>query len=136
MDSGPGKAQAAQAAAAAAAAAGGVGGNAGLSAEEMQAAMRSVEDETDAAAAAALEQENAEELAEFTREPTARVSLHADREGDRGREGGGGGSLRTACLLAVCFFCLMHVPLFPGIFAHHHDALAWLDSCGASPDFC
>jgi len=46
----------------------------GLSAEEMQAAMRSVEDETDAAAAAALEQENAAELAEFTMEPAARVS--------------------------------------------------------------
>ena len=44
-----------------------------LSAEEMQAAMRSVEDETDAAAAAALEQENAAELAEFTMEPAARV---------------------------------------------------------------
>ncbi len=40
----------------------------------MQAAMRSVEDETDAAAAAALEQENAAELAEFTMEPAARVS--------------------------------------------------------------
>ena len=40
----------------------------------MQAAMRSVEDETDAAAAAALEQENAAELAEFTVEPAARVS--------------------------------------------------------------
>jgi len=36
--------------------------------------MRSVEDETDAAAAAALEQENAAELAEFTMEPAARVS--------------------------------------------------------------
>ena len=35
--------------------------------------MRSVEDETDAAAAAALEQENAAELAEFTVEPAARV---------------------------------------------------------------
>ena len=44
-----------------------------LSAEEMQAAMRSVEDETDAAAAAALEQENAAELAEFNMEPAARV---------------------------------------------------------------
>jgi len=46
----------------------------------MQAAMRSVEDETDAAAAAALEQENAE-LAEFTMEPAARVSsqIHPDR---------------------------------------------------------
>ena len=41
----------------------------------MQAAMRSVEDETDAAAAAALEQENAAELAEFTMEPAARVSF-------------------------------------------------------------
>lgn len=41
----------------------------------MQAAMRSVEDETDAAAAAALEQENAAELAEFTVEPAARVCL-------------------------------------------------------------
>ncbi|KAA6418788.1 MAG: helicase SWR1 [Trebouxia sp. A1-2] len=46
----------------------------GLSAEEMQAAMRSVEDETDAAAAAALEQENAAELAEFTMEPAARAA--------------------------------------------------------------
>lgn len=46
----------------------------GLSAEEMQAAMRSVEDETDAAAAAALEQENAAELAEFTLEPASQVS--------------------------------------------------------------
>ena len=40
----------------------------------MQAAMRSVEDETDAAAAAALEQENAAELAEFTLEPASQVS--------------------------------------------------------------
>ena len=48
--------------------------SAGLSAEEMQAAMRSVEDETDAAAAAALEQENAAELAEFTLEPASQVS--------------------------------------------------------------
>ena len=53
------------------------GSSGGLSAEEMQAAMRSVEDETDAAAAAALEQENAAELAEFTVEPAARVSAHA-----------------------------------------------------------
>ena len=37
--------------------------------------MRSVEDETDAAAAAALEEENAAELAEFTMEPAARVSF-------------------------------------------------------------
>ena len=43
-------------------------GKEGLSAEEMQAAMRGVEDEADAAAAAALEQENAAELAEFTAE--------------------------------------------------------------------
>lgn len=49
--------------------------SAGLSAEEMQAAMRSVEDETDAAAAAALEQENAAELAEFTLEPASQVSF-------------------------------------------------------------
>lgn len=68
--SGGDKAQAAPVAAAATAAG---SGNAGLSAEEMQAAMRSVEDETDAAAAAALEQENAAELAEFTIEPAARV---------------------------------------------------------------
>ena len=47
-------------------------GKEGLSAEEMQAAMRGVEDEADAAAAAALEQENAAELAEFT----AEVCLH------------------------------------------------------------
>ena len=85
LDSGPDKVQAAPAAAA------GGGGNAGLSAEEMQAAMRSVEDETDAAAAAALEQENAAELAEFTMEPAARVSLQAGREGDvRWGEGKGG----------------------------------------------
>ena len=43
-------------------------GKEGVSAEEMQAAMRGVEDEADAAAAAALEQENAAELAEFTAE--------------------------------------------------------------------
>ena len=81
LDSGPDKTQTVPAAAA------GAGGDASLSAEEMQAAMRSVEDETDAAAAAALEQENAAELAEFTMEPAARVSLHA------GRGGGGGGAL-------------------------------------------
>ena len=69
MCAGSDKAEAASTAAAAA----GAGSNAGLSAEEMQAAMRSVEDETDAAAAAALEQENAAELAEFTVEPAARV---------------------------------------------------------------
>ena len=132
VDSGPDKAQAAPAAAAAAA--GGGGGNAGLSAEEMQAAMRSVEDETDAAAAAALEQENAAELAEFTMEPAARVSLHADRDGAEGRQkGGGGGSghhVSSGCIL----FCVLYMPLFPGILAHHLDALAWLDSCGAGPD--
>lgn len=50
-----------------------------VSAEEMQAAMRSVEDETDAAAAAALEQENAAELAEFTLEPASQVNKCVDR---------------------------------------------------------
>jgi len=48
----------------------------------MQAAMRSVEDETDAAAAAALEQENAAELAEFTMEPAARVSSVKSTQSD------------------------------------------------------
>ena len=66
---GPGSAQSGQAGAGPA--------SGGLSAEEMQAAMRSVEDETDAAAAAALEQENAAELAEFTLEPASQVS-HAN----------------------------------------------------------
>ena len=37
-----------------------------MSAEELRAAMKSAEDETDAAAATAAEQETAEELAEFT----------------------------------------------------------------------
>ncbi len=44
--------------------------------------MRSVEDETDAAAAAALEQENAAELAEFTMEPAARVSSVKSTQSD------------------------------------------------------
>lgn len=116
LDSGPDKTQAAPAAAAAA----GGGGNAGLSAEEMQAAMRSVEDETDAAAAAALEQENAAELAEFTMEPAARVRLHAGREGDEER---GGGGQDTLSLPPVCF-CLLCI--FLGVLAHHLDALPWL----------
>lgn len=40
-----------------------------MSAEEIRAAVRSVEDENDAAAATAAEQETAAELAEFTAEP-------------------------------------------------------------------
>ncbi len=66
-----------------------------VSAEEMQAAMRSVEDEGDAAAAAALEQETAEELAEFSADAGVAPSEAAegedeDAEGDdatRGRCG-------------------------------------------------
>ncbi|KAL3134959.1 Pharynx and intestine in excess protein 1 [Trebouxia sp. C0010 RCD-2024] len=82
----PGGGDKAQAAPVAAAATAAGSGNAGLSAEEMQAAMRSVEDETDAAAAAALEQENAAELAEFTIEPAARSAAEAGA-GDGGDEG-------------------------------------------------
>ena len=41
----------------------------GMSEEEVQAALRSVEDEGDRAAAAALERETADELAEFSAEP-------------------------------------------------------------------
>lgn len=40
-----------------------------MSADEIRAAVRSVEDENDAAAATAAEQETAAELAEFTAEP-------------------------------------------------------------------
>lgn len=40
-----------------------------MSTEDLRAAMRNAEDETDAAAATAAEQETAEELAEFTAEP-------------------------------------------------------------------
>lgn len=51
-------------------AAGGAGVSGGkMTAEDLRAAMRSAEDETDAAAAAAAELETAEELAEFTAEP-------------------------------------------------------------------
>ena len=42
-----------------------------MSEEEVAAALRSVEDEGDAAAAAALERETAAELAEFSAEPNA-----------------------------------------------------------------
>ncbi len=51
----------------------------GLSAEEMQAAMQSVEDETDQAAAQALALETEAELAEFNADP---VPKPADPEGD------------------------------------------------------
>ena len=42
-----------------------------MSEEEVAAALRSVEDEGDAAAAAALERETAAELAEFSAEPNS-----------------------------------------------------------------
>ena len=54
-----------------------------MSAEEMRAAMRSVEDENDAAAATAAEQETAEELAEFTAEPV----LAAENDEEDGEPG-------------------------------------------------
>ena len=54
-----------------------------MSAEEMKAAMRSVEDENDAAAATAAEQETAAELAEFTAEPAPA----ADNEDDDAEPG-------------------------------------------------
>ena len=73
--------------------------------------MRSVEDETDAAAAAALEQENAAELAEFTMEPAARVSLHADQDG-AGERQRGGGLPDTMSLLAVSSFAFCTHPSF------------------------
>ena len=80
--------------------------------------MRSVEDETDAAAAAALEQENAAELAEFTMEPAARVSLHAGREVGGGLEKGKQlGGKRTPCLYWPYSLCLVHI--FSGKLAHH-----------------
>ena len=47
---------------------------------EVQAAMRSLEDEGDAAAAAAAEAETANELAEFTNEPTQGASGEEARE--------------------------------------------------------
>lgn len=61
------------------------GSNAKMSAEELRAAMRSAEDETDAAAATAAEQETAEELLEFTAEP-APAADNEDQEGDPGEE--------------------------------------------------
>lgn len=51
----------------------------GLSAEEMQAAMQSVEDETDQAAAQALQLETEAELAEFNADPAPKP---LDPEGD------------------------------------------------------
>lgn len=53
-----------------------------MSEEEMQAAMRSVEDEGDRAAAAALELETAAELAEFSAEPGPKNGADADAEDD------------------------------------------------------
>ena len=57
--------------------------NAKMSTEELRAAMRNAEDETDAAAATAAEQETAEELAEFTAEPAP----GADNEDEDGEAG-------------------------------------------------
>lgn len=54
-----------------------------MSTEELRAAMRSAEDETDAAAATAAEKETAEELAEFTAEP-APGGDNEDEEGEPG----------------------------------------------------
>ena len=64
---------------AAAAAAGAPTAAGGLSAEEMQAAMQSVEDETDQAAAQALQLETEAELAEFNADPAPKP---LDPEGD------------------------------------------------------
>eukprot|EP00884_Botryococcus_braunii_P006564 jgi/Botrbrau1/15909/Bobra.40_1s0091.1 len=58
-----------------------------MSAEEMNAAMRSVEDEGDAAAAAALEQETAAELAEFTAEGVGPSEAAEGEEGDEDADG-------------------------------------------------
>ena len=54
-----------------------------MSTEELRAAMRSAEDETDAAAATAAEQETAEELAEFTAEP-APAAENEEEDGEAG----------------------------------------------------
>ena len=54
----------------------------GMSEEEVQAALRSVEDEGDRAAAAALERETADELAEFSAEPAPALAPDADAEAD------------------------------------------------------
>lgn len=65
-----------------------------MSAEEMKAAMRSVEDEGDAEAAAALEQETAAELAEFTAEGVAPSEAVEGEEPDEDGEGDDGGRTR------------------------------------------
>ncbi|KAK9839615.1 hypothetical protein WJX81_001019 [Elliptochloris bilobata] len=73
--------------------AGAPGGTAGMSEEEVAAALRSVEDEGDAAAAAALERETAAELAEFSAEPNAAPGGDAeadDEDADVGEAGGSG----------------------------------------------
>lgn len=62
-----------------------VGGK--MSEAEMQAAMRSVEDENDAAAANQAEQETAAELAEFTSEPAQIVDHDDEKDGEAGDAG-------------------------------------------------
>lgn len=53
-----------------------------MSEEEVQAALRSVEDEGDRAAAAALERETADELAEFSAEPAPGPVPDAEADDD------------------------------------------------------
>ena len=72
--------------AAAAASAGASTSAGGLSAEEMQAAMQSVEDETDQAAAQALQQETEAELAEFNADPAPKPLDHEGEEDDNDAE--------------------------------------------------
>ena len=72
---------------AAAAASAGASTSAGaLSAEEMQAAMQSVEDETDQAAAQALQQETEAELAEFNADPAPKPLDPEGEEDDNDAE--------------------------------------------------
>lgn len=65
----------------------------GVKADDMRAAMRSLEDEHDAAAALAAEKETAAELAEFNAEASPGLAGEgegaADRDGARSEERGG-----------------------------------------------